>query len=161
MKKHLYLKNLFFLILITLTLSNCNYKEVEIGEIEEIKLKETGIKKIPLTIKIQVNNPNNYKIKVTSYNIKLSIKEIDFATAEDDSKIVIPAKYKGTIPIAFTLKPNIRGIFSIKSLILIAEIFKKKSIKINASGYFKIKVFLFSKKIHINEKRTIKLTGNQ
>ena len=103
MKKHLQIKNLFFPILIILTLSSCKYKEVEIVEIEEIILKESGIKKIPLTIKIQVNNPNNYKIKVTSYNIKLSIKEIDFVTAEHDSTIVIQAYYKCSRPVTFTL----------------------------------------------------------
>lgn len=161
MKKHLQIKNLFFPILIILTLSSCKYKEVEIVEIEEIILKESGIKKIPLTIKIQVNNPNNYKIKVTSYNIKLSIKEIDFVTAEHDSKIVIPADYKGTIPVTFTLEPNIRGLFSIKSLLLIAEIINKNSIQFDATGYFVIKIFLFSKKIHVNEKRTIKLNRNK
>jgi len=161
MKKHLYLKNLFLPIIFVLILTSCKYKDVDIVKIEDIQIKEKGIKKISLTIKIQINNPNNYKIKVTSYNIKLSIKEIDFVTANPDSKIIIPANYKGIIPVSFTLKPNIRGIFSIKSLLLIAEIINKKSIQIIATGNVKLKVFLFTKNIQIDEKRTIKLTGNQ
>ena len=161
MKKHLHIKNLFLPILFVLILSGCKYKDVEIIDIEDIKINEKGLKKISLTIKLQVNNPNKYKIKVTSYNIKLSAKEIDFVTANPDSKIVIPGNYKGIIPVSFTLKPNLKGIFSFKTLLLIAEIISKNSIEIIATGNVKVKVFLFTKNIKIDEKRTIKLTGNQ
>ena len=161
MKNHLHKKNLFTAILLLSVLSSCTYKDVEFIDIEDIEIKESSVKKIPITIKLKVDNPNTYKIKIQSYNIRLSIKQIDFIALDNDSKIIIPARFKGTIPIDISLKPELKGIFSLKTLLLINDIIKKNSVQVDAKGYIKAKVFLISKKIEVDEKRIIKLNSNK
>lgn len=158
MKKHSNKNNLIFLILTIIFLSGCKYQDVEIKDIKNLKLGKTNTREINLSASIEINNPNNYKIKISKYDFYIKINGQEFKLYKDNAGINIPKKFNGNIPVSIKLTKKGRGILSIKSLILIGKIIKNRSINIEIKGYVKAGMFIVSKKIPVNKKRTIKLS---
>ena len=158
MKKHSNKNNLIFLFLTIIFLSGCKYQDIEIKDIKSLKLGKTNTKEINLSASIDVNNPNNYKIKIIKYDFDIKINGQEFKLYKDNVGINIPKKFNGNIPVSIKLTKKGQGILSIKSLILIGKIVKNRSINIEVKGYVKAGMFIVSKKIPVNKKRTIKLS---
>ncbi len=156
MKKQTLKNNLIFLILIIITFSACNYKDIEIKDIKDVKLGKTNSKEINLNVLVEINNPNNYKIKISKFDFDIKINGQSFELYEDNADIKIPENFSGTIPVSITLTKYGHGIFSLQSLLIIGKIIAKRSVNLEAEGFVKAKIFLISKKIYVIEKRTIK-----
>ena len=156
MKNHTNKNNLIFLILTIIFFTSCKYQDVEIIDIKDIKLGKTNTKEINLNAVIEINNPNNYKIKISKYEFDIKINGQSFRLSEEYADIKIPKRFKGSIPISFKLTKIEQGIFSLSSLLAFSKIITKRSANIEIQGYVKAGIFLISKKIHLHEKRAVK-----
>ena len=153
MKKYLKINGLLFIILLSLFQLSCKYNDVLIGDIKDFKLGKIESKNISVNISVPVTNPNNYKITITKYNLTVIINKQKFELVETNKNIVIPKQYKGDLSIPVVLKTS--GVLNFQTLRTIYKIFSQKKIDVDTSGTIKVRVLIISKKIKIDEKRTI------
>ena len=153
MKKYLKINGLLFIILLSLFQLSCKYNDVLIGDIKDFKLGKIESKNISVKISVPVTNPNNYKITITKYNLTVIINKQKFELVETNKNIVIPKQYKGDLSIPVVLKTS--GVLNFQTLRTIYKIFSQKKIDVDTSGTIKVRVLIISKKIKIDEKRTI------
>ena len=159
MIKHLKIKNFILLISFSILITSCKYQDIAVGEIQSVDLNKINKEKIIINILIPVKNPNNYKIKIKDYDIDIDINGQNFEVLELDNKIIITKRYDGLITVPVSLSK--KGIISFKTIRAVYQILSKKKIHIKAKGYVNVKVLFITKKIIIDEKRTIKLKGNK
>jgi len=155
MKFFLHFKTLFLIILIGVTFTSCTYKDIEIVNIEKVKLGKVKSDYISLDTKVKINNPNNYKIKIAKYDLDIIINKQSFKITEPNANIIIPKKYKGTISVPVTMKS--KDVLSFRTITTIYKLFTSKKLDIEANGIVNLKFLIFSKKIKVNEKKSIDL----
>ena len=155
MKFFLHFKTLFLIILIGVTFTSCTYKDIEIVNIEKVKLGKVKSDYISLDTKVKINNPNNYKIKIAKYDLDIIINKQSFKITEPNANIIIPKKYKGTISVPVTMKS--KDVLSFRTITTIYKLFTSKKLDIEANGIVNLKFLIFSKKIKVNEKQSIAL----
>ncbi len=153
MKKYLNFSSVLFIILFSLFQLSCKYTDVEIGEIKDVNLGKIESENISLRISVPVKNPNNYKITIVKYNLSVKINNQNFESLANNENIVIPKRYQGDLSIPITLKTT--GVLNFQTLRTLYKIFSQKKVAVEAHGTINLKVFLISKKIKIEEKRTI------
>lgn len=156
MKNHTNKNNLIFLIITIVFFTSCKYQDIEIIDFKDVKLGKTNTKEINLNALVEINNPNNYKIKVRKYDFDIKINGQTFKLADNDADITIPKRYNSSLPVSIKLTKAERGILSLQSLLTFGEIIAKRSANIEVQGFIQAGAFLVSKKIHINEKRAVK-----
>ncbi len=153
MKKYLNFTGLLFIILLSLFQVSCNYNDVVISDIKDVKLEKINADNISLNITVPIVNPNSFKINITKYNLLIKINNQEFQLVEVKRNIRIPKKFNGTISFPIKLKSN--KVFSLKTLTNLYRLFSSKKAEIEVVGTIKIRVLLIPKKININEKRTV------
>lgn len=161
MGKALIKSNFIILISIVLFASSCQFSDIDVKDVKNVRLGKTSKKEVVIHAEIEIKNPNSYSIKIKKYDLDIKINGREFLLAEKKAGIKIPKKYSGFIPVSFSLKKRGKGVFSFDTLLLFAEMMKSRSVDIEASGYVKAGVFLISKTIPVNEKRKINFNRNK
>jgi len=147
------IKSAYLLVIILFGLLSCNTKDVNIGDIEDVKLGKINSDNISLNITVPINNPNNFKIKITKYNLVVKINKQVFKLIENNKNIVISRKFNGTISFPIELKSE--KVLSFKTIRTLYKLFTSKKAEIEVIGTIKVKVMCIPKKIQIKEKRTV------
>jgi LEA14-like dessication related protein len=153
MRFFLHLKTLFFIILIGITFSSCSYKDVEVVKVDNIKLGKVKSDIVSFNANIHIKNPNNYKIKVSKYDLDIKVNKQSFKMVEPEADILIPKRYDGNISVPLTMKS--KDILSFRTITTLYKLFTSKKIELGAKGSVSIKFLFFSKKIKVDEKKTI------
>ena len=143
-----------FILIMTL-ISSCTVSEIELDEIEELKLEQFSKDGIIIKVKAKINNPNSFSIRVTdsSFDVYLNDKYISKGKFDDKIKLV-----KKTIQTyEFTLKTEeLENPNDILPILLKAALTGK--VKAKAKGYIKGKTFLFiSKKVDVNIEEVLEI----
>lgn len=159
MKNHFKIYNFIFILTIIIFASSCKFQNIEIGEVQDVKIDKVSTDKVKINIPIFIKNPNGFKIKLKSYDLDIKINGHKFNIIESENKVVIPKRYEGVINIPLVIDSE--GILSLKTVKTVLEIVKQRQFVLDAKGHIKVKVFPFSKKIEINEKRKVKLNRNK
>ncbi|MCF6365370.1 MAG: LEA type 2 family protein [Bacteroidales bacterium] len=147
------IKSTYLLVIILFGLLSCNTKDVNIGDIKDVKLGGINSDNISLNITVPISNPNNFKIKIKKYNLTLKINNQTFKLIENNKNIVISRKFNGTI--SFPIKLKSEKLFNLKTVKTLYQLFSSKKAEIEIIGTIKIKVMCIPKKIQIKEKRTV------
>ncbi len=153
MRFFLNLKSLFFIILIGVTFTSCSYKNIEVLNIEKVNLGKIKSDYITLDAKLKIKNPNNYKIKISKYDLNIAVNKQDFKMLETNANIIVPKKFEGIISVPVTMKS--KSVLSFRTISTIYKIFTSKKLDVEAKGHVKIKFLFFSKKIKIDETKSI------
>lgn len=159
MKKHLKIHNFILLLTLIMIISSCKFQNIEIGEIKNVSVDKISNERIIINLPVFIKNPNNFKIKLKSYDLDIKINGHKFNILESDNKVVIPKKFEGFITIPLVIDSE--GMLSFNTIKTVLKIIKQKQFELDAKGHIKVSVFPLSKKIEINEKRKIKLTRNK
>lgn len=155
MKNFSYIKTLILIIVLSITFSSCSYKQIEIVEIENVSLGNIKSDNISLNTTVHIKNPNNYKINIAKYDLDIKLHKQLFKIKDDNANISIPKKFDGSIKVPLKLKS--KKLLSFTTLATMYKVFAAKSITVEAKGTVSAKLFLFKKKIKVDEKKTIKL----
>ena len=140
-------KNSLYIILILL-LSCCgNYKDIEVGEPDNVRIKGLRDNVLDLEVRIPVTNPSSVSFKIKEINLKTSVNDHYLGRLVSDQVIVIPANSNEIYN--FNLKLRIANI--IQGISVFLEILKDDNIKFQMEGYIKFKSLLIKKKINIKE----------
>ena len=131
----------FFAFAILLT--SCNYENVYVEDITNVKIHKLDKDGISFTANLKVSNPNAYKIKITSTDADLFLDGRKAGKAKLENNIVIPANFNDVI------EAKVRTDFEGGSLQLIPIILGaalSKSVNIQAKGTIKAKSFIIGQK---------------
>jgi LEA14-like dessication related protein len=151
-----YFKNKIALLLfsIILLLSGCNvYKSVEVGDINDVKLKGMVDNRITLDLKVPINNPNNFKLRIKELDLDISVNGKYLGKMKNDTLITIPKKYDGVT--TFPVEIQVENILS--SAMSFYKLKNAKQVEILIEGKIIAKSFLHRKTIKVSERQTINL----
>jgi LEA14-like dessication related protein len=134
-------------------LTSCNIKDVEVGKIESVSIKELTKEHISLELMVPVKNNNDFSFTISDVNLDLSLNNVALGKVNKTSKLKIPANSNSVHPFEVEIKfsklaDNPLSLFS--SLI-------SNKIGLKAKGYIKARKFLIWKKYPIDENQSVKL----
>lgn len=85
------MKRFIFILISIVLFSSCSvYKEVEVLEIQNIEFIEFSNELVEIEVEILVDNPNNYKVKLLSADIDVSINKIGMGKLKLKEKLELP-----------------------------------------------------------------------
>jgi LEA14-like dessication related protein len=152
------LKNIYAsTIIVFLTIINIGcfqYKEVEVINISDVRIKEISAKAIKVEVAMQIKNPNKYNISIVDADLVIFIKDKKMGIANIKDKIVLPKKSNKIH--RFTIQSSIKDISS-GAIPLLMGLITKSSIELGVQGDIKAKAKGISKNIPIDIKERVKL----
>ncbi|MFH2096758.1 MAG: LEA type 2 family protein [Bacteroidota bacterium] len=137
-----------------LTGYSCKIQEVNVGDLQGMKLNDISKNSISLEFMIPIENPNNFKFKITKVDLEISVNKTNLGKVKRIRKVVVPAKSNDIHD--FLVEIQYDKLLS-GSVSLFAGVLKNK-VDIKLDGYVKVKAFMFiSKKIEIHENNPVKM----
>jgi len=146
------MKNVFHFLVVTslsLLFTSCfSYKEIELGEVEKVRLNKVSGGGLEIQSDILINNPNNYKIKIKKIDADVLVNGKKVGRIELDKKVVLSKRSEQMQ--TFTINTQLSDLISAAPMALFGG-----SVTLQLKGYIKGKVFIFSKKFPLDEERKI------
>jgi LEA14-like dessication related protein len=146
------MKNIFrFLLLVSipLFLTSCfSYKEIELGDVENVRLNKLSGGGLEIKSDILINNPNNYKITIKKIDADVLVNGQKVGKIELNKKVVLPKKSEQLQ--TFTINTQLSDLISAAPTALFGG-----PVTLQLKGYIKGKVFIFSKKFPLDEERKV------
>jgi LEA14-like dessication related protein len=131
------------------------FKDVDMKKFGGVKIETFTKEEIRISISANIDNPNNYNIKVKKADLEIYVDGKFLGKAHIDKKIVL--KKKTTADYQAIIVTDLRKAGSSLMTIAGAAILKGEA-EIRVKGKVKAGVILFSRKIPIDEKKNIPLT---
>jgi LEA14-like dessication related protein len=152
--RYLKIKIALHLVSFVFLLSSCTiYKSIDVGDINDVRFKGMVDNKINLDLKVPINNPNNFKLKIKELDLDISLNGKYIGKMKNDTLIIIPKNYEGIS--TFPVEIQVENILS--SAMLFYKLKKTKQVEILIEGKIIAKSFLHGKTIKVSEKQTIDL----
>jgi LEA14-like dessication related protein len=146
------MKNIFpFIVFVSISFffTSCfSYKEIELGDVENVRLNKVSGGGLEIKSDMLINNPNNYKIKIKKIEADVLVNGKKVGKIELNKKIVLPKKSEQMQ--TFTVNTQLSDLLSAAPTVLFGG-----PVLLQLKGYIKGKVFIFSKKFPLDEERTI------
>ena len=144
------MKNLFSLSILFLIVTSCaNFEEPEFISSNGVKMGGIEGKKISLTADIVVSNPNWFVIKIKPSNLDVYIENQYMGKIYLEKKVKMKAKKEST------LSMELRAELADGAMITALKYANKENVKVHITGKVKGGVWIFSKKIAIDETKSI------
>lgn len=144
------MKKLYALLTIAFYFSSCaNFEEPEFISSDGLKMGKIEGKKISLTADVVVSNPNWFGVKIRPSNLDVYIENQYMGKVYLEKKVKMKAKQEST------LSMDLRAELADGAMITALKYANKENVKVHLTGKVKGGVWLFSKKIAIDETKTI------
>ncbi|HSH50929.1 MAG TPA: LEA type 2 family protein [Bacteroidales bacterium] len=146
------INQLVSILLLTILISGCSsIKEIQIGDIKDVRLKSIENNLVGLELYLPVTNPGNFKIKIIDMDFDISVNGKHLGKMTNPEKIVIPSKYNNiqTFPVQIELSNFLSGALSMYRLR------NMKNFEIQIKGKVKARSFLYIKTMDIDEKNRV------
>jgi LEA14-like dessication related protein len=144
-------------ILISMVLSflftSCMVKDVEVGKIEGVSIKDLTKDHISLELMIPIKNNNNFAFTVSDIKMELTLNNVALGQVKKCSKLKIPANSNEVQPFDIDIK------FSklVENPLTLVGSLLKNRIDLKANGFIKVRKCVFTKKYDIDENQSVKL----
>ena len=149
-----FLKITILFSLISILLTSCNVKEVEIGNIKSFNIVNINKEFITVDLAAKVKNPNNFSFTISKVNLDISFNGIDLGKIDKVEKVKIAKNSNEVQHLVF--KINLKHIKE-ESMLFIPSLLSSRA-KIKVTGYIKARKLLLSKKIKIDYSKTTKIS---
>jgi len=147
------MKKLFFFLFFITLLASCKINEVKVKKFESIKFKNIGENKANLELMIPVNNPNKFGFTISDIKLDLALNGKEIGKVTKTTKLRIPPRSNQSYPVGIEIEID-KALGNITSLT--ASLLKNK-VGVKAKGYVKVRKFIFTKKIPIDQNEALKL----
>jgi LEA14-like dessication related protein len=145
------MKNLSFVLLFlsSILLSSCfSYKEVELGDVQNVKLNQGKNGSADILVSLEITNPNGYKIKVKKIETDVFVNGQKIGKLSLNKKVCLPRKSKQVQE--FSVNTQLSNLMAAVPSLLFGG-----DIKLQLKGYIRGKVWFLSKKFPIDEEKKI------
>jgi LEA14-like dessication related protein len=154
MKKNRQFFRIFVFVFTFGLFASCSfYKPVTFGTIQGVKLKGISAEGINFDVMIPVKNPNSYSITLVDYNFDVGIENSVAGNISSNQAITIPANSEEIQK--FAVNAKIKDVFT--GLTAVYKIFAQPDTEIQFKGNAKVKAYLISKKIEIDQKQKVNI----
>ena len=144
------MKKILIVSFLAAIISSCaNFEEPESISSNGLKMGKIEGKKISLTADVVVANPNWFGIKIKPSNLDVYIENQYMGKIYLEKKVKMKAKREST------LSMDLRAELADGAMITALKYANKENVKVHLTGKVKGGVWLFSKKIAIDETKTI------
>lgn len=146
--------NIVVFILFVGLLSSCSiYKQVDIGGVNNVDFKGMVDNKVKLQLKVPIENPNAYKLKIKDMDLDVHINGKYLGKMKNSKEIVVEKKSNQVqdFPVEIHVK-NMLG-----SMGLFYKLRKSSSVEMKIEGTIKVKAVMRTKTIKVSEVQNISL----
>jgi len=151
-------KSIFKIFLISIITSviftSCSiYKSVDIGGVDKVDFKGMADNKVSLQLKVPIENPNGYKLKITKMDLDVTLNGKYLGKMTNSEDILIPKKSSEVqiFPVDIYVK-NMLG-----SMSMFYKLRNMKSVEMQIEGKIKVKALMRTKTIEVSEKQRVSL----
>jgi len=145
--------NLIFSILILFfIMTGCSsMKEIQLGDIKDVRIRSIENNRVGLELDLPVTNPGNLKIRIIDMNFDIAANGKHLGKMTNREKIVIPSNFDDiyTFPVEVELSNILAGAVSLYRLR------NMKNFEIQITGKVKGRSFLYVKTIDVDEKHRV------
>lgn len=142
----------FFFLLCTILFTSCvNYDQIEIKDIQEVKLVSFSEKGLIVDSKVKISNPNIFDIKIVDSKLDVIVQGKPIGTTKIDGKLILPSKSEEFHTLRLKSSFNDLGKNALANLIAITAS-NNKQIEFKFEGYIIGKVFIIKRKVKIDHK---------
>lgn len=134
---------------ILLLLGSCAIEAPEFIGSEGFKMEKMDGKEILFTAGVKVNNPNWFGIKIKRSAVDVYVEEQLMGQVQLEKKVKMKAKRESTLTLP------LKAVLEDGAMITMMRYASKENVNIRIKGKVKGGVWIFSKKIEIDEKRQI------
>lgn len=148
------LKKLLGLIIIVVVFTSCNaYKTINITGVENVEFKGMVDNKISLELKVPIENPNWYKIKIKSMDFDVRVNGSYLGKMKNSKEIIIPAKSDSLQ--VFPVEIHVKNFLS--SMSTLYKLRNASSVDMEIKGKMKVRALFSGKTIKISERQRVSL----
>lgn len=140
---------IFYSLILLLLLSSCAVEAPEFIGSDGFKMDKMDGKEILFTAGVKVNNPNWFGIKIKRSAVDVYIEEQLMGKVQLEKKVKMKAKRESTLTLP------LKAVLEDGALITMMRYASKENVNVRIKGKVKGGVWIFSKKIEIDEKRQI------
>ncbi len=144
-----------FILLACFSLFSCiEYKDVNVVDVSDIRIKSLTTSIVEIEFKMQIDNPNNYKISVVDSDLNLFIKNEKIGSAKIQDKIVLPksSNKKHTVVVETGLSDMLSG-----ALPVLMGLMFDKNIELQVKGDIRARAKQLSKSFPVDFKERVSL----
>ena len=140
---------LSFLIILFITGSCAEFQEPVFKGVEGNHIKKFEGKTIETDLAVRLYNPNNYAVKAKPSDVDVYIDEKQVGTIHLEKKVKLKAKQDTVVVLPLRIDLSNGAMFTL------LKNASRENVAVTLKGKVKGGVFIFSKKVDINETRTI------
>lgn len=140
---------IFYSLILLLFLSSCAVEAPEFIGSDGFKMDKMDGKEILFTAGVKVNNPNWFGIKIKRSVVDVYIEDQLMGKVQLEKKVKMKAKRESTLTLP------LKAVLEDGALITMMRYASKENVNVRIKGKVKGGVWIFSKKIEIDEKRQI------
>ena len=140
---------IFYSLILLLFLSSCAVEAPEFIGSDGFKMDKMDGKEILFTAGVKVNNPNWFGIKIKRSAVDVYIEDQLMGKVQLEKKVKMKAKRESTLTLP------LKAVLEDGALITMMRYASKENVNVRIKGKVKGGVWIFSKKIEIDEKRQI------
>lgn len=140
---------IFYSLILLLLLSSCAVEAPEFIGSDGFKMDKMDGKEILFTAGVKVNNPNWFGIKIKRSAVDVYIEDQLMGKVQLEKKVKMKAKRESTLTLP------LKAVLEDGALITMMRYASKENVNVRIKGKVKGGVWIFSKKIEIDEKRQI------
>ena len=148
-------KTLVFVFSLSILLSSCEIKDIELKEVQDVEVSQINKGKIEGTITVLLNNPNSFGVTVKEANFIIYAGKSEIGTAHLDESFKIEAKEEKSYPVK--LKGDAKDALSGGISAAVGMLFGNDP-KVVLRGTIKAKSFIFSKTIPVEMETDLKMS---
>ncbi len=149
-------KRLVFLIIIALSITSCDVKEVEVDNISNFSFDKMTKDYIAISLNVNIHNPNNFGFNINKVDLDVYLNGSKLGKIYDIKNIHVSKKSNDTHRVEAKIKvlseQNI-------GMTLLSVVLNNKA-KIHLKGFVYGRHLLFTKKISVDENKTIPIFNN-
>ena len=143
------LNKIIVVVVLILGLVSCEFKDVDFRGVESFKVDKFENNEIFMNVSFKLLNENGFKIKVKPSKLNLFIEDTEMGELFLDKKVVFKKKSEGVYETKLRVK------LANGAMISAMKFMNKKELNIRLKGKVKGSVFGLSKKIPVDETKTV------
>ena len=141
-------------VLLIVILGSCSImQEIQVGDVQEIKINQIRKGQLKLELYFPIENPGKLNIKLTKMDLDLKLNGIELGNISNNEKVLIN-KMSNEIYM-FPVEVELKGL--IKTTMALISLAEKSMAKYRLTGNLRVKYFCIKRSIHIDESGIVDL----
>ena len=141
-------------VLLIMTLGSCSMmQEIQVGDVQEIKINQIRKGGLDLELYIPIENPGKQNLKLTKMDLDLNLNGIELGNISNNEKVLI--KKMSDEIYMFPVEVELKGF--IKTTMALISLAEKNTAEYRLTGNLRVKYLCIKRNIQIDESGIVDL----